>query len=336
MQPLSYLNTTGGIIWTAACVLFGIIFTWLGYRIINSIPASWLCDYGETPSEEIVSGMRVKFLGSGIIVSLITAVLFVLCRLQFNKGFTIYFVLLSLIIVISLMIAICDIKYTIIPDQFTIALAVLSLAVSIYDIVRGFEILHKNWWSPICGAVIGAGVMIFIDLLGMLIYKKTGMGFGDVKLFAAVGLLAGFPGTLLTFVISLLSATVCFLFIIILVKIISRNSGDKETAQPSDEKADVKFSETLVPDEKNLSAENKDKYAEPDSTPDAVKNTEDVQKPDESSEESSVSEAQKDDEKNGGGSYFAFGPYIAFATICYIVFYDYIYEIFDMYMSNFK
>ena len=204
MQPLQYLSTTGGMIWTAVCVPAGILFTWLAYRIINVIPASWLCDYGETPGAELLSGQRVKYVPSGIIMSIVTAACLVLCRLQFNKGYDIYFILFSLVIVVSLMIAICDVKYTIIPDQFTIALALLGLIVSVYDLVRGFGILHTAWWSPIAGAAIGAGTMILIDLIGMLIYKRTGMGFGDVKLFAAVGLITGFPGTILSVIISLI------------------------------------------------------------------------------------------------------------------------------------
>lgn len=335
MQPLSYLCTTGGLIWTAACVLFGILFAWLSCRIINSVPASWLCDYGETPSEELLSGHRVKFAGSGIILSVITAVCFVLCRLQFNKGYTIYFVVLSLIIVVSLMIAICDIKYTIIPDQFTIALAVLSLSVSVYDIVRGFGILHKSWWSPLAGAAIGAGVMIMIDLLGMIIYKKTGMGFGDVKLFAAVGLLTGFPGTILAFVISLVGAAVCFLVIIVLVKILSRKSSDEAEQQQTDESAGAEG-------DKTGDAKPSASAAEEEDLPSDLKDAADSGKPEEKEaagqdkDSEGAEDASESDEGSGGGSYFAFGPYIALATICYIVFYDFIYEMFDMYMRNFK
>ena len=40
---------------------------------------------------------------------------FVMCRLQFNRGFDIYFIVLSLIIFFSVMTAVCDIKYMINP-----------------------------------------------------------------------------------------------------------------------------------------------------------------------------------------------------------------------------
>ena len=155
-------------------------------------------------------------------MSAVTAACLVICRLQFNKGYDIYFVMFALIIIVALMIAICDIKYLIIPDQFTIALAVLGLAVSIYDIIRGYGILHVTWWSPLAGAAMGAAVMLLIDLIGKLIYKKEGMGFGDVKLFAAVGMITGFPGTILAFIISLISATICFCVIMVVSRILAR------------------------------------------------------------------------------------------------------------------
>lgn len=207
MQPFDYLNTTTGLIWTVICIPSGFLLTALGYLLLNRIPASWLCDYNETPSEELLSGKRFRYLrGWGIPISIVMSVCLVLCRLQFNKGFDIYFILLSLIVFTGILIAIADFKYQIIPDQFTIAIGILALAVSVYDLVRGFHILHSAWWSPLAGAGIGAGVMILVDLIGMLVYHREGMGFGDVKLFFAVGILTGIPGTIYTFLISILTA----------------------------------------------------------------------------------------------------------------------------------
>ena len=118
MQPLSYLQTTGGIVWTAACVLLGFALTWTAFFIINKIPAAWLCDYNETPDAELLSGKRFSYVSTGIPTAIAMAVCLVLCRLQFNKGYDIYFLLLSLIIYIALLIAASDLKYQIIPDQF--------------------------------------------------------------------------------------------------------------------------------------------------------------------------------------------------------------------------
>ena len=305
MQPYHYLTTTGGLIWTAVCVLAGIGCTWLVYRIINKVPAAWLCDYNETPSAELLSGQRVKFTGSGIIVSILAVAALISCRLQFNKGYDIYFVVFALIIMIALMIAICDIKYTIIPDQFTIALAVLGLLISIYDLVRGFGLLHTTWWSPIAGAALGGGAMLLIDFIGMLIYKRTGMGFGDVKLFAAIGLITGFPGTILTLVLSLITGTIGFCGILLVNRIRSRSQGEEEAV-----KVDV-----------------------PSETPTSVI-TETSETPTSAVTEAPAAEEESSEQEEERG-YLAFGPYIALALIAYLSLYDLIYYLVGLYLKLF-
>ena len=227
------------MIWTAACIPLGIFLSWLLVWVINRIPAKWLCDYGEEPSEELLSGKRVCFKKEGIITAVIFCISLVMCRLQFNKGFDIYFIVLSLIVFFAVMTAVCDIKYMIIPDQFTIAIGILSAAVSVYDIIRGFKILHSEWWAVLVGIAIGGGAMMIIDLIGMLVYKKDGMGFGDVKLFAAVGILTGFPGTIYAFILSLITATICFLFIILFSKVKSaENTAEKDESTAENETED--------------------------------------------------------------------------------------------------
>lgn len=306
MQPLNYLQSTTGIIWTVVCVLFGFVLTALAYIIINKVPATWLCDYNEIPSPELLSGKRVSYKKSGIILSVITAFCLILCRLQFNKGYDIYFVLFALIIFVSLMITISDMKYTIIPDQFTILLGVLGLIISIYDIVRGYNILHQSWWSPIAGAFIGGIVMLLIDFIGMLIYKQDGMGFGDVKLFFAVGIFTGFPGTFYTLIISILVAAICFVVIILISKIMY-----------SDKYKEVKDENIL----------NEIKISEEISTDD--KDTENAENNIENSDE------QTENKKITGKTQLAFGPYIAIAIIAYIALFDLIYYLANLYLNLF-
>lgn len=308
MQPLAYLTTTGGLVWTAACVLIGFVMTWLAYRIINTIPAAWLCDYNETPSAELLSGARVKYVGSGIVVSILAAAALVLCRLQFNKGYDIYFVVFVLIIMLALMIAVCDLKYTIIPDQFTIALAILGLLISVYDLIRGFGLLHTAWWSPLAGAAIGGGAMLLIDFIGMLIYKRTGMGFGDVKLFAAIGLLTGFPGTFLAFILSMLTGTVFFVGILLYARL-RRPSPETEPA------ADVLPTDTPAPADTPVPTE-------PAEAAESV----------EAAEATEPAETAEPADESG---YLAFGPYIALAVIAYLCFYDLIYYLVEQYLKLF-
>jgi len=289
----AYLNTAGGIIWTAACVPLGILLAWLAVFVINKVPAKWLCDYGETPSDELLNEKRVFFGKEGIIMSVVLAAGLVMCRLQFNRGFDIYFILFALVMFFAVMISVCDIKYTIIPDQFTAAVGILGAAVSIYDIARGFKILHFAWWSPLLGIVIGGGAMLVIDLIGMLVYKKDGIGFGDVKLLAAVGLLTGFPGTIYTFILSLITATICFIIIIAVSK---SKAKHKKTEISAGEETDSENAEEIPVIEETDS---------------------------EHTEEISIS------------SYLAFGPYIAAALIGYIVLFDTVNYLVNLYLELF-
>ena len=302
-QSLNYLQSTEGLIWVLACIPIGFLLTALAYFVINRVPAKWLCDYNETPSEELLSDKRVSYVKTGTIVSVVMSLALAMCRLQFNKGQDIYFILLAIIMFFAVMIAVSDLKYTIIPDQFTVALGIAGLILSTYDIVWGGHILHSGWWSPIVGALIGAAVMILIDLLGMWIYKQDGMGFGDVKLFFAVGLFTGFPGTIYSLILSIITAAVCFVVIILIA------SSKNTTESPEQPKADK------AKDESNID----DKPAE---------NTDDSENPSEETENDS-------DDEVSGKSQLAFGPYIAISVIAYAALFNIINYLVGLYTNLF-
>lgn len=348
MQPINYLMSTGGLIWTIACVPAGVLLTWLAYFIINKVPASWLCDYDETPSAELLSGKRVRFARSGIILSVITVVSLVLCRLQFNKGYDIYFGAFALIIFFTLMIAVCDLKYTIIPDQFTIAVAVLGILISVYDLVRGFGILHTAWWSPLVGAAIGGGMMLLIDFIGMLIYKKTGMGFGDVKLFAAVGIITGFPGTIYAIAISLVTGVLMFVVLFIARKASAGKNPENKTEASEEDNASGMGEDKVSSDENTEKTAGKSENAASDGDVQKAALDDNAQKTaaDENAEKSDQTSGKTDmdttdeesgeDGSEGRGSYFAFGPAIAAALIFYIVLYDLIQFAASQYLGLFR
>ncbi|MED4203180.1 prepilin peptidase [Neobacillus mesonae] len=95
-----------------------------------------------------------------------------------------------------MIITVSDIHYMIIPDKILIWFA-------------GFFLLERiiwpltPWWDSLLGAVIG-----FILLLIIAIVSKGGMGFGDVKLYALLGLVLGTKLVLLSFFFSTLFGAV--------------------------------------------------------------------------------------------------------------------------------
>ena len=199
-QPITYILL-------AIVVVAGVVITMLSYRLLNAIPAKWLCDYDEEPDETLL-GIRYNFKQSGIYISALFAIFLSLCYTVF--GISLYTIFLMLICFVLLLITLADCKYTIIPDQFVVALAILCIGMGVYDLCS-MQYFISQWWHIPVGAICGGGFLLIINILSLAIFKKHGMGFGDVKLMAAFGACIGFPKV---FIALLLSVIVAFVFII--------------------------------------------------------------------------------------------------------------------------
>jgi leader peptidase (prepilin peptidase) / N-methyltransferase len=118
------------------------------------------------------------------VMELTTGVLFAFAfwkiGLSFELIVTILFISMLVIITVS------DLAYMLIPDKVLLFFGVLLI------IARAFSPLDP-WWDSIIGAVGGFGILLLIAIL-----SKGGMGGGDIKLFAVLGLVLGIIPTLLT------------------------------------------------------------------------------------------------------------------------------------------
>ena len=173
--------------------------------VFNRMPARWLCDYNEEPCELLKrdGAKRINNYPWGFIFSAFFAAAAVKMAL-FNWQYAIVaFVSLWTLLVI----AIADRKYMIIPDQFVILLAITAFAYPHYN---------NGYLFPLWGALIGGGCMFIIGIFGKIIYKKETLGFGDVKLFAAVGLVAGPVGV--SFILAASSFLSCAAFVTEIVR----------------------------------------------------------------------------------------------------------------------
>lgn len=196
--------------WVFACIVGAFAGAGLCLAVFNAVPAKWLCDYGEQPEPEL-EGTRLLFWPHGTGMALILAVSFLLLHRQYSSG-NFYFYAGCTVALILLLIAAADLKYRIIPDQFILALLAAALIFDGYDLLGGDRLFHSEWFSPVLGAAAGAGLMFLLGQLGRLAYHKEALGFGDVKLFGAVGLLAGFPQIFLIFFMMIFLA---FFYIIV-------------------------------------------------------------------------------------------------------------------------
>lgn len=168
------------------CFPFGILAGNSAVVVFNRIPASWLCDYNEKPSEELLSRdtQRIKSVPWKAFFSMF----FVLAAIKMAIVDCQYAIATLIALWLLLIISIADWKYMIIPDQFVILLAITAF---------GFIPFQQSILSPLWGALIGAGCILLVGIAGKLLFKKEALGFGDVKLLATVGLMTGPYGIVL-------------------------------------------------------------------------------------------------------------------------------------------
>ena len=89
-----------------------------------------------------------------------------------------------------------DIKIQEIPDSM---LVLIVFAAALYIILDPGRV---SWQQAAIGAISGALPLFVFDKLTLLIAKKNGFGFGDMKLMGAAGLLLGWQGILTAFYIA--------------------------------------------------------------------------------------------------------------------------------------
>ncbi|WP_042354909.1 prepilin peptidase [Bacillus rubiinfantis] len=128
------------------------------------------------------------------IVELATGIMFMTAPIimGWSQELIIAWTLISLMVIIF----VSDIHYMIIPDKVLIAFSVIFFAERFYHPLT-------PWWDSLIGALIG-----FTLLLVIAIVSKGGMGGGDIKLFAVIGLVIGMKLVLLSFFLSTLFGAV--------------------------------------------------------------------------------------------------------------------------------
>jgi prepilin signal peptidase PulO-like enzyme (type II secretory pathway) len=110
---------------------------------------------------------------------------FQLSQQPFSMLQPLFWLLVGLVL---LFIFIYDYRYLIIPDWTVIALTTMALLYRIALVLAGIMRPEDFYWT-IFGAVAASGFFYAIWLLT----KRRGIGFGDVKLAAPLGLLMGWP-----------------------------------------------------------------------------------------------------------------------------------------------
>lgn len=173
-------------------------------KILDRMPAKCFCDYDETPEAKHEPPRMSR--GQTVVCAAVLGVVFAVLVLRFGVG--VKSIALCLFAVAMVMVAVSDIKFCIIPDELIIAGCVFAVAAAMPHIFTAEGFVNKL--SPVFGAAIGAGIILGINLLGRLLYKKDALGMGDLKLMTVCGMACGAGGTLMALAVGIIAAAVYF------------------------------------------------------------------------------------------------------------------------------
>ena len=113
---------------------------------------------------------------------------------------------------------IIDYKHQIIPNRLNLVLFEIGI---IFTFLYGLSDVAISI-NLILGMFTGAGIFLLITVIGGFIYGKEAMGFGDVKLMGALGLLFGFSNIIIITLLSFLIGAI--LSIVLLVTRIRKSN----------------------------------------------------------------------------------------------------------------
>lgn len=112
-----------------------------------------------------------------------------------------------------------DSEYMLIYDRFTNTIALAGiLGIACTPVIA--------WQDGIIGMIAGGGIFALLYYGSLALLKKEGIGLGDVKLSAAIGLLLGWQKLILTMLIASILGS------LVLTALNRANGNDKDTERP--------------------------------------------------------------------------------------------------------
>ncbi len=127
------------------------------------------------------------------IVETITALssFFLFITFGVSLSFIYYFLFVAALIIITVI----DLYYQTIPDVISVPGIVIGLLGSLI-------ILQITFWASLIGIISGGGSLFLVATVYQWLFKREGMGGGDVKLLAMIGAFLGWKAVILTILLS--------------------------------------------------------------------------------------------------------------------------------------
>ena len=152
-----------------------------------------------------------------MLVEILNAVLWVLCVFLFWEHNIGYAVVSALVLSTLVCIFFIDLEHLLIFNRFVIILFGLAIALIVFDRYAGFG-------NHLIGMFVGGLFFLAMYFGSLLILKKEGMGFGDVKLAFAAGFLLGWQ----RFIFALVIASVAASIVLLIVRRVRHDENDHE------------------------------------------------------------------------------------------------------------
>ncbi|MCQ2515619.1 MAG: A24 family peptidase [Saccharofermentans sp.] len=206
--------------WGALIIAFfaGAIIGYMQTFVFSKLPEKWLQDYGvkETDPDFRLS-KRMQFFPHGFISAIFCVAIYMLF-VGFGYShwinplgiFHLLTIALSTPIIVIVMMS--DRLNRIIPDECSIALALIGVISLIGDFIEPniWFTSEAEWYVPLLNrllaALIGGGFLWLLNFICMTFLGKEGMGQGDMKLLAAVGLMTGCYGLLVVLYVGIIAS----------------------------------------------------------------------------------------------------------------------------------
>ena len=137
----------------------------------------------------------------------------------------IYMALISMLVV-ALVI---DFKMQLIPDTVQVVVLLLGIIATALD--------YTNWLGHLIGMLLGGLIFLLIAIFSKIVFRKEGMGMGDIKLMTGLGLLFGIkslPTGFMDFFSQaqvILTITVMAFFLAAIVAVVLIVTGKTEKSQ---------------------------------------------------------------------------------------------------------
>jgi len=148
------------------------------------------------------------------VVEALTGVLSALVAWQFGFGWPALAAMLLTWFLVAL--TFIDIDHQLLPDSLTLPLLWLGLFLSLWSSQAGAAAVPVDTRSSLIGAMTGYVSLWSVYHLFRLLTGKDGMGYGDFKLFAALGAWLGWQMLLPTILIAALTGAVVGIGLIVL------------------------------------------------------------------------------------------------------------------------